>query len=370
MSDARLRILEDGSLEIVDPKWEDAELLRAIEPAFAIRTATLPGFEAPRFAAMRMLGNGLSLQEVAAAGTERLWEAHASALDRWKHGKAGATAAGEGSILDLKRVLTRRLLKHCVLCARRCGVDRMGSERGFCKLGKEAILAESFIHIGEEPPINPSHLFSLAGCALRCRFCQQAALLVPEKASGKRLAAATWNDVDITRARSVSFIGGNPDESLASILDFLNEAPAHISLPVVWNTHAYSSPEALTLLDGIADVYIPDLKYGNDRCAEQWSLARDYYSVARKSIEVMTAQAAAVIVRMLLLPGHMECCHEPALTWLASLSKPPQVSIRAQYSPDWLIRTSDGLMAGRVSRWEFNRALQKASSLGLTQVLL
>jgi putative pyruvate formate lyase activating enzyme len=277
-------------------------------------------------------------------------------------------APSESSILDLKCELARRLLEDCVLCARRCGANRAAGRLGFCGLGAEAVLAENFIHIGEEPPINPSHLFSLAGCSLRCRFCQQSALLAPTKVRGTRLDLAAWKDVDIRRARSVSFIGGNPDESLPAILEFLKSAPIDFALPIVWNTHSYSSPETLKLLDGVIDVYLPDLKYGNNGCAERWSHTRDYYSVAQQALKAMSAQGVLIILRILVLPGHLDCCHIPALKFLASLTQPPLLSIRGQYSPDWLISASDGIMAKRTSLEEFARTVQEARSLGLSLI--
>lgn len=368
MTESRLRILDDGSLEVVDPRWEDVALLRAVEPGFEIRTAPLPGFSEPRIRAMRRLGCGAELVELAVTPAKELWRVHETALNRWRSDQASERAPGESSILDLKYELARRLLARCVLCARRCGANRAAGRPGFCGLEAEAVLAESFIHIGEEPPINPSHLFSLAGCALRCRFCQQSALLTPAAVRGTRLEAEVWKDVDIQRARSVSFIGGNPDESLPAILGFLRSAPIDFPLPVVWNTHAYASPEALTLLDGVVDVYLPDLKYGNDRCAERWSHAGDYYSVAQQTLDAMTTQGVLVIVRILVLPGHLDCCHVPALKFLASLARPPLLSIRGQYRPDWLIDTSDGLMNERISQGELARAMHEARSLGLSQI--
>jgi len=229
-------------------------------------------------------------------------------------------------------------------------------------------VAESFTHIGEEAPINPSFVISLAGCALRCRYCQQSAILFPTHVNGVELTFDLWKDLDFTDARTVSFVGGNPDESIFGILQFLNSAPPDLDLPIVWNSHAYSTPEVMALLHGVVDAYLPDLKYSNPACGARWSKVEDYPVVAREAITQMTGQNVPVIVRILLLPGHLQCCHLPALRFLASLPIPPFVSIRGQYCPDWQITASDAEMATRITLEEGVSVTALARSLGLALI--
>jgi len=368
MTSSRLRILENGALEIVDPRFEDLTLLREVDPGFTVLTAPLSGFSKPHFQTMRKLGCGFSTPELRQMDVDQLWLAHVKALLEWKSGAGHGSSKGEACVLDLKLELAGRILRRCTLCARRCGVDRLAGSLGFCGLGPEAIVAESFIHIGEEPPINPSYVLSLAGCALRCRFCQQSAILHPKRVNGTTLGPASWKELDLEGARSLSFVGGNPDESLFAILQFLNSASSEFKVPIVWNSHAYSSPEAVDLLNGIVDVYLPDLKYSNPACALRWSKVEDYPEVARQTIMRMVDQHVLVMVRILLLPGHLHCCHLPALHFLASLPIPPKVSIRGQYSPDWKITASDGEMATRLTKEEVESATGIARSLGLALV--
>lgn len=367
-SSSRVRILDDGSLEVIDPRWEDIGLLQAVDSAFAVESSPLPGFREPRFISMRRYGCGVLSADLGTQSMETLWHRHEAALRQWSESKLANRASGEASVLELKCELADRLLACCVLCARRCEVNRNEGEKGFCGLGVEAVLAESFVHIGEEPPINPSHLFSLAGCALRCRFCQQSDILFPSAVHGSALDPLAWRDVQFERARSVSFVGGNPDESLAAILKFLDSAPEDFGLPVVWNSHAYSSPEAIALLDGVVDVYLPDLKYASEDCARRWSEIENYFPIAQRAITTMVEQNVPVIVRVLLLPGHLDCCHIPAFEFLASLPVKPLVSIRSQYSPDWRITPCDKNMAGRVPKEETQRAYSVARSLGLSPI--
>lgn len=184
------------------------------------------------------------------------------------------------SLLTIKIELAHRILSNCHLCFHRCCVDRIHGERGVCGLGVDAVVAHSFVHIAEEPQVNPSLLISLTGCGLHCPYCQQWEFLDPEY-PGERLDANLWDRIDVAGARSISFIGGNPDESLYAILCFLMDAPPDWSLPVVWNCNGYASPETVRLLEGLVGCYLPDFKYGNDS-ALCFSMLRDTPQLQRE----------------------------------------------------------------------------------------
>jgi putative pyruvate formate lyase activating enzyme len=165
----------------------------------------------------------------------------------------------------------------------------------------------------------------------------------------------------------MSFIGGNPDESFPSILEFLKHAPEAFSLPIVWNHHAYVTEEAIDLLEHVVDVFVPDLKYGSDECALRLSGVKHYCATVQKSLRRQLAQCVPVIVRVLVLPGHDQCCHRPALEFLASLPQRDllEVSIRGQYAPDWKISSADGPLAFRSTKAEWRDMQEYATRLGL-----
>lgn len=358
--DLRIRIGDSGVLEIVDPCIDCLELLAQIDERFAIRTAPLEGFQQPRFLALREWGCGIPRGYLGAVEETVLWQANRQARPEC------AAAHDEASYLDLKIELAGRLLRDCRLCARRCRVNRMAAERGLCGLGSEAMLAEAFVHIAEEAPVNPSLVLNLAGCGMRCLYCQQGQLIEDPSYRGIELDDSVWPKLDMRCARSMSFVGGNPDESLHAILRFLATAPSDFSLPIVWNSHAYSTPEVLELLDGIVDAWLPDLKYGLDACARRWSSSPGYVEAARAAVALMAAQGVPVIVRILVLPGHVECCHLPSLRYLASLGQTNlSVSIRGQYAPDHHIAESHGAMARRPLIEELARVTDEANALGL-----
>lgn len=361
----RVRVDEIGRLEIVDPGLDSLSLLRDIDPAFEVRAEELPNFTVPRFQRLRALVTDMSMREAVAAPVDALWAVHDGATSLLN--KASLTRAGRGaSLLEIKALIATRLLAACTLCARRCMVDRTRGEMGPCGLGEHAFAAEHFVHIAEEAPINPSLILNLRGCALRCRFCQQHALLDAEGYREEVLEASLWNRIDVEGARSVSFVGGNPDESMHAIFEFLDAAPPQWALPVVWNNHAYMSDEGIRLLDGVVDCYVPDLKYMDSTCGLRLSGVPRYPETAKPAIQALLRQDVPVMVRILVLPGHSACCHLPSLHWLAEQEQANlYVSVRGQYAPDWRITQDDGLLTRRPTRGEVDTITATARGLGL-----
>lgn len=364
----RMRVDGVGRLEIVDPGLEDLCLLQQIDPHFAIQSEALPGFVRSRFQSLRQVMTGVSALALDDLPIETLWVAHDRALAAWR---ADLPDLGEAGIclLDLKAVIARRLLNACVLCARRCGADRASGETGMCGLKAEAFVAEHFVHISEEPAINPSLALNFRGCALRCKACQQHQFLDTRGSDIERLTPDLWSELDFSGARSLSMIGGNPDESLAAILGFLCAAPLDFALPIVWNNHAYMTPEAIRILAGMVDCYVPDLKFDQDACAQAYTHVSGYVQTARDSIAQLLQDGVPVIVRILLLPGHSRCCHGPSLAWLAERDAENLfVSLRGQYAPDWRVTEQDAELATRVAPAELATLAAGARSLGLRLV--
>lgn len=356
----RVRVRDDdGSITFVDPDPTMLPVIQELDPSFRVIREPLPGFDVPRLWATARLGCGIARADLLSAHTHDLWEAH----DEETRAVVSAQH-GEASHLDLKIELARRLLSYCELCGLRCGVNRNAGKTGRCGLRTEAHLHEAYVHVAEEPPINPSLNISLRGCGLRCRFCQQFAALQPTGTADEQLTGNTWTKLDARGARSLTFVGGNPTESLYAILRFLAAAPASFKLPVVWNSSGYDSPVAIRLLAGVADGYVPDWKYGNDHCALELSGAAGYTNVASQALEQMTEQRVPVFVRMLVLPGHVECCHLRALELLADWRGSIRLNVLDQYAPDFLIRPSDGALACFASRKDVQRVRAAARSAG------
>jgi putative pyruvate formate lyase activating enzyme len=370
----RVRLDGRGVIDIVDPGYDSLPLLQAVDSDYDVPSAALPGFTRPRIYVAQRYGIKIPARLLAAlpdplltAGDDTLlWMVHRATLNRLRECQCVTRWAVAVSLLDLKIELARRMLSRCNLCAHRCGVDRTRGELGVCGLGTEATVAEHFVHIAEESFINPSLILSLAGCGLRCRFCQQGALLDPAQVHGDTLDAELWKQLDTTGARSLSFVGGNPDESLYAILQFLKATPEDWNLPIVWNCHGYETPETIDLLDGIVDAWLPDFKYGNEACGRRLSGAPGYPATAKAAVAAMLEQGVPVIVRILVLPGHFECCHAPVLKFLDSVKRDNLfVSVRGQYRPDWEVTTLDGGLGRRAMPGEVEAMRTQARKLRL-----
>lgn len=362
----RLRIADDGGLEVVDPGFDTLRLMRTVDPLFRIRRQELPGFASPRIHRVIEVGCGISPAELRKYAETVLWGLHESAMQALTHLDLAHKRPGEASLLDLKTELVWRMLSACRLCHHRCGVDRTRGEVGRCGLGSEAFVTDHFVHIAEEPPVNPSLVLNLMGCSLRCRFCQQGENLHGASTGAERLEASLWSELSFKGARSLSFVGGNPDQSLDGILRFLSATPDKWKLPLVWNCNGYGTWETLSILDGLVDVYIPDFKFGTERCARELAEAPGYPKAAEEAISAMVGQGVTVVVRILVLPGHHDCCHLPALEHLAKLNRENLfISVRGQYCPDWEITPQDGPLARRTSREETEAVRLAAKDFGL-----
>ena len=181
----------------------------------------------------------------------------------------------------------------------------------------------------------PSHLFYLSGCDLRCAFCIAGANAVDPRRGqpldGEFLARAiAWGRQ--RRARNLQWVGGEPTIHLPAILDAMAQCPD--LPPVVWKSDFYGSTQAMELLKGIADVYVADFKFGNDRCAGAIAGVEDYVQTVTGNL-LAAARQGDLIVRHLLLPGHFDCCYRPVVDWMRKNLPRAKFSIRDGYLPAW-----------------------------------
>jgi putative pyruvate formate lyase activating enzyme len=359
-----MRILTTGTIEGIDVDPALMRFFQSVNSGFAADTQPLRGFTKPRLHKTRGLDAGYTSAEIVTATTEQLWARHA----RLSTDHATEVRGRQVTFLGLKLELARRALQSCSLCAWECRVDRLAGERGRCNLSGEAYVADHFLHVAEEPPINPAYALNLQGCGLRCVACQQYPLLTVRPDRGTPLTADLWRHLDLDGARSLEFVGGNPDESIAAILAFLQGVSPDFALPIVWNTHGYCSRTTLGLLNGVVDVYLTDCKYGNDRCGEQLSGVSRYWRTVQQAISLMLAQWVPVIVRVLVLPGHVRCCHLPSVRWFGDLPNREllSVSVLSQYAPDYRILPGRGPLGHRPTEEEVTLVRREVERLGLS----
>ena len=216
----------------------------------------------------------------------------------------------------------RRALESCRLCPWDCRVDRSRAELGVCGLGAEARAYKAFIHRGEERALIPSYTVDLTGCNLRCRFCSERAIvaapaqgrLLREWPSREQLTAARARG-----ARNLHVVGGEPIVNLPGLLAFLaSHAEACRGWPLVVNTNLYASSAARRMLLEVADVIVADLKWGNEACALRLSAAPRYLPVVLENLGWLVAGGASLLLRHLLVPGHLDCCTRALLRELSA----------------------------------------------------
>lgn len=210
------------------------------------------------------------------------------------------------------------LLHDCRLCAWDCGVDRRtaaGIARARCHAGTTARIFHRDVEWAGEAELVPTAVISFSGCNWRCRFCltgresqdARAGLPADPAAIGAWLAARP-------ELRSVTILGGEPAIHLPTALELIAHVPR--ALPVVWKTNASALPVARDLLDGQVQVVLADAKFGNDSCGNSLAGAPDSRRVVRDHLR-WAAQRSRLIVRHLLMPGHLACCTIPVLEELA-----------------------------------------------------
>jgi putative pyruvate formate lyase activating enzyme len=193
------------------------------------------------------------------------------------------------------------------------------------------------IHLGEEAPLRPAHAIFFSGCTATCTFCTAAKFAFRPtyglSVTAQQLAARILQR-QAQGARSICFIGGDPAPHIPFILETLATLGSARQIPAVFNSNFYLTEAALDLLQGAIDIYLPDLKFGpgtaESRCGEQIGGMPDYWKSVTTSIERVWQRGERIIVRHLLMPGHLACCTAPVLQWLAE-HPGIEVSLLTQY---------------------------------------
>ena len=234
---------------------------------------------------------------------------------------------------------------NCQLCPRRCGVDRSTGDTGFCGCPGTALVAKAMLHKWEEPALagnGGSGAVFFGGCTLRCKFCQNAA--ISSNPTGKpmdsRQLRALFEDLIAQGAENIDLV--TPTHFLPDILPALDPK---LPVPVVYNCGGYERPETIRELAGKIDIYLPDLKYADDRLGFALSGTRDYFSMATSAIREMVRQVGpvqwngdkvvkGVIIRHLILPGFVDNSLR-VLDWIGETFAPGEVlvSLMRQYTP-------------------------------------
>jgi putative pyruvate formate lyase activating enzyme len=276
----------------------------------------------------------------------------------------------ERSYLDLKAEISRRIMEKCHLCTRRCGFNRMAGELGlWCKSGNQITISSMFEHMGEEPELVPSGTIFTLGCTMRCKHCQNWTISQWEETgeiyTPKRLAHSVEN-LRQKGCRNINLVGGEPTPWLEQWLETFKNVG--VNVPVVWNSNSYYSEETAKLLAGFADLYLLDFKYGNNECAVRISDAPDYWETCTRN-HWYAKRYGELLIRVLVLPGHLECCVKPIFNWISqNLGEWVRTNVMFQYRPEWKAHEIPELRR-KLTRNEMERAIQLAKEAGLTNFI-
>lgn len=263
--------------------------------------------------------------------------------------------------------LARAMLADCRFCAHDCGVNRLAGEKGLCHAGAEARFFSAQVEVSDELELIPTFAVALSGCDLRCDFCVTGAsswnpragagLDAPTMAAKAKMALQHG-------ARTVMVLGGEPTIHLPAVLELVFALPETAKL--VWKTNAHGSASARELLDGMFDVWVADFKFGNDACAQRLAKIPDYVRVVQENLRWATRHSE-LIVRHLLMPGHVECCWAPVAEWLAGNLPGVKVNLRPGFWPAWHAARHTELHQA-VSTPESDQAFALASALHLNLI--
>ncbi|HYB92876.1 MAG TPA: radical SAM protein [archaeon] len=305
---------------------------------------------------------------------DKLWKIHADLTNKYYDLEAKidsnemdfeALSSPKKSYLDLKIEIARRIMENCHLCERKCGVNRLKDELGFCRCGPEINVSTMFEHLGEEASLVPSFTIFTCGCTVYCVHCQNWSIARwYEEGNG-------WTPRDIAKAidrarasgcRNANLVGGEPTPWLEQWLEVFKHVESNV--PIVWNSNTWYSQDTAELLAGFADVYLNDFKYGNNVCAVRISSAPKYFDVCTNNM-LSAKKYGELLIRVLVLPGHLECCTKEILHWIAkNLGKETRVNVMWQYRPEFEYNKVPEL-GRRLTREEKQRSCVIAKEAGL-----
>lgn len=275
--------------------------------------------------------------------------------------------------------------ENCLLCPRKCGINRAIGQTGVCGVSAEIRVARAALHYWEEPCISGkkgSGAVFFSGCSLHCVFCQNRE--ISDGKAGKVISKERLSDIFIELAgkgaNNINLV--TPGQYIPDIVWAVNDARSRgMKLPIVYNTSGYENVTELKLLEGIVDVYLPDFKYMDSTLSARYSRAKDYPSVAKQALSEMVRQQPdvviddatgliqkGVIVRQLLLPGHVNDAKAVLKYLYDTYHDHVYISMMSQFTP---IALKDYPEINRtVTRREYERLVDYALEIGITNAFI
>lgn len=274
-------------------------------------------------------------------------------------------------------------LEKCDLCPRDCGSNRLAGERGICKTGLHARVSSFAPHFGEEAPLrgwNGSGTLFFARCNLHCQYCQNHT--ISQADAGQEMApeelAAVMLRLQQAGCHNINLV--SPSHVVAQILEALVLAvQGGLRLPLVYNTGGYDALDTLRLLDGVVDIYMPDMKYASGALANKYSRVKNYPTVNRAAVKEMHRQVGdlqvdeqglaqrGLLVRLLVLPHNLAGVRQTLRFLADEVSTATYLNLMDQYYPSYNAWRFPELNRSLSPR-EYETALQIARETGLTRL--
>ena len=275
--------------------------------------------------------------------------------------------------------------ENCLLCPRKCGINRRTGQTGVCGVSSEIKVARAALHYWEEPCISGkrgSGAVFFSGCSLHCVFCQNRE--ISDGKEGKVISKERLSDIFMELAdkgaNNINLV--TPGQYIPDIVWAVNDAKSRgMKLPIIYNTSGYENVTELKLLEGIVDVYLPDFKYMDSTLSARYSRTKDYPSVAKQALSEMVRQQPdvviddatgliqkGVIVRQLLLPGHVNDAKAVLKYLYDTYHNHVYISMMSQFTP---IALKDYPEINRtVTRREYERLVDYALEIGITNAFI
>ena len=275
--------------------------------------------------------------------------------------------------------------ENCLLCPRKCGINRSTGQTGVCGVSAKIRVARAALHYWEEPCISGkkgSGAVFFSGCSLHCVFCQNRE--ISDGKAGKVISKERLSDIFIELAgkgaNNINLV--TPGQYIPDIVWAVRDARRRgMELPIVYNTSGYEDAKELKLLDGIVDVYLPDFKYMDSALSAKYSRAKDYPSVAKQALSEMVRQQPkvviddatgliqkGVIVRQLLLPGHVNDAKAILKYLHDTYQNSIYISMMSQFTPIALKAYPE--INRTVTGREYERLIDYAIKIGITNAFI
>jgi putative pyruvate formate lyase activating enzyme len=282
--------------------------------------------------------------------------------------------------LDRRIEKAYKLLSPCAVCPRKCGVNRLEGEKGFCRSGEEVIVSSYNAHFGEEPPLVGnfgSGTIFFTNCNLQCIYCQN--YPISQLGNGNKVSLSELAKIMLAlqkrKCHNINLV--TPTHFVPQILKSLKSAiKMGLRVPIVYNTSGYDSVNTLKLLDGVVDIYLPDARYADNENARKYSSAPNYFEIMKKALKEMHRQVgdlvtdkigiaySGLIVRHLILPEGLSGTKKIMHFIAREISPHTYISLMAQYFPAYQASQFPPL-SRRIDREEYREALQAFKEEGL-----